>query len=400
MSMSSTFRPPSTNRWLQLLLGVISMMLIANLQYGWTLFVKPIQAAHGWSIADIQWAFSIFIALETWLTPAGGWMVDSLGRQARPEIHHRHRRRDGRARLGAQLRIAEQLDLALSRRDRCPASARGFIYATCVGSAVKWFPDRRGLAVGLTAAGFGAGAALTVVPIKAMIESSGYAHTFLVFGLGQGALLFVLAWFLRYPEQGEVPAAPSKNGAAVVREFRTAPGVGEPGILAAVSNVGPGLGERVDGDGAARADRVGFRHRQGRAARRAYRAERGAHRGQPGQWRGAAVLRLGVRPDRAREHDGDRVLARRHRLSACSARWGTSPWLFVLFAGLIFFTWGEIFSLFPSTCTDVFGPKYATTNTSPALYRQGDVGAAGAARQRHQDPRPEAGTTCSLPLPS
>ena len=89
---------------------------------------------------------------------------------------------------------------------------------------------------------------------------------------------------------------------------------------------------------------------------------RGAGGGQPCQRRRTAVLRLGVGPDRPRKHDGHRVLAWRRRLSACSARSAHSPWLFVLFAALIFFTWGEIFSLFPSTCTDAFGPRYATTN--------------------------------------
>ncbi|HEY0419717.1 MAG TPA: oxalate/formate MFS antiporter, partial [Acetobacteraceae bacterium] len=202
---------------MQLLFGVISMMLIANLQYGWTLFVQPIKQAHGWSIAEIQWAFSIFIALETWLTPAGGWVVDTLGGRRGPKFTI--------ALGGIMVAIGWTLNAYADTLSLLYLGAAvsgigaGFIYATCVGSAVKWFPDRRGLAVGLTAAGFGAGAAITIIPIKMMIESSGYAHTFLVFGIAQGVLLFLLAWALRYPEPGEVPAAPSKNVQQSTRSY-------------------------------------------------------------------------------------------------------------------------------------------------------------------------------------
>src|SRR5580658_629221 len=73
-------------RWGQLIIGIVCMVLIANLQYGWTLFVNPINKAHGWSIAEIQLAFSIFIALETWLTPIEGWIVDALGTRRGPRL--------------------------------------------------------------------------------------------------------------------------------------------------------------------------------------------------------------------------------------------------------------------------------------------------------------------------
>jgi len=152
MSASIAGGKPSTNRWMQLVLGIICMMLIANLQYGWTLFVQPIRQARGWSITDIQWAFSIFIALETWLTPAGGWIVDALGARRGPKFT---------VALGGIMvavgwtlnAYAESLIL-LYLGSAVTGVGAGFIYATCVGSAVKWFPDRRGLAVGCTAAGF------------------------------------------------------------------------------------------------------------------------------------------------------------------------------------------------------------------------------------------------------
>ena len=201
---------PGAYRWVQLMLGIASMVLIANFQYGWTLFVQPLKAAHApWAIADIQLAFAIFVALETWLTPAGGWLVERLGPRCGPKLT---------IALGGMLvglgwavhSVADTLNL-LYVGSAITGIGGGFIYATCVGLAVKWFPDRRGLAVGLIAAGFGAGAALTIIPIERMIKASGYAHTFLAFGVGQGVLLFLIAWFMRYPEFGEVPAAPSRK---------------------------------------------------------------------------------------------------------------------------------------------------------------------------------------------
>ncbi len=169
--------PPA--RWTQLFLGVLCMMLIANLQYAWTLFVGPIRAAHGWSLADIQWAFTIFIATETWITPFAGYAVDHLGsrRGARTMIML------GGIGVGAGWVVNAYADtlMLLYAGAAISGLGAGSIYATCVGNALKWFPDRRGLAAGVTAAGFGAGAALTVIPIRMLIETRGYGETFLWF---------------------------------------------------------------------------------------------------------------------------------------------------------------------------------------------------------------------------
>src|SRR3984957_14838428 len=192
-----------TNRWVQLWLGVLCMVLIANLQYAWTLFVDPMHQAHGWSIAEIQVAFSIFIATETWLTPIEGYIVDRLGPARGPRLMIMF----GGILVGIAWIInayANSLDVLYLGAALSGVGAGG-IYATCVGNAVKWFPDRRGLAVGLTAGGFGAGAALTVIPIQMMIASIGYADTFLWFALGQGIIIFVLAWLFRPPRAAEVP---------------------------------------------------------------------------------------------------------------------------------------------------------------------------------------------------
>src|SRR5579872_3958567 len=180
-----------TNRWLQLWFGVLCMVLIANLQYAWTLFVNPMHAAHGWGIAEIQVAFSIFIATETWLTPIEGYIVDHLGPRSGPRTMITF----GGVLVGVAWIInayATSLEV-LYVGSAVSGIGAGAIYATCVGNAVRWFPDRRGLAVGLTAAGFGAGAALTVIPIKMVIDSYGYESAFLWFGVAQAIVLLIAA---------------------------------------------------------------------------------------------------------------------------------------------------------------------------------------------------------------
>src|ERR1700761_4536771 len=197
--------PSNSYRWMQLIIGVICMAMIANLQYGWTYFVAPMAKANAWDVAGIQIAFSLFVALEAWLTPIEGWIVDSLGPQRGPKLMV--------AAGGVLVAIGWLINAYAGSLPALYAGAivagigGGGIYATCVGNAVKWFPDRRGLAVGLTAAGFGAGAAVTVILIQMMIASIGYADTFSWCALGQGGVIFVLAWLLRSPEPGEAPAA-------------------------------------------------------------------------------------------------------------------------------------------------------------------------------------------------
>src|SRR5262249_46431599 len=175
----------------------LCMVLIANLQYAWTLFVIPMQKTNGWDIAGIQVAFSIFIATETWLTPIEGYIVDRLG----PRTGPRWMVTFGGVLVGIAWVInAYASSLAMLYAGAAiSGTGAGAIYATCVGSAVKWFPDRRGLAVGLTAAGFGAGAALTVIPIRMVIDAYGYASAFLWFGIGQGIILLIVAQTLHGP---------------------------------------------------------------------------------------------------------------------------------------------------------------------------------------------------------
>lgn len=207
----------NTNRWLQIIIGIICMVMIANLQYGWTLFVHPISVAHGWSVAEIQVAFSIFVALETWLTPLEGWIADRLGPRRGPKLVIAF----GGVLIAIGWIVNSKADslTALYVGAVLAGTGGGAVYATCVGNAVKWFPDRRGLAVGLTAAGFGAGAALTVIPIRAVIGAYGYEAAFFWFGLVQGVVVFILSWLLRAPLPGEITVTTKVKVVQATRSF-------------------------------------------------------------------------------------------------------------------------------------------------------------------------------------
>jgi MFS transporter, OFA family, oxalate/formate antiporter len=189
------------NRWVQLVCGIVCMVMVANLQYGWTLFVNPIDSKYHWGRAAIQVAFSIFVATETWLVPVEGWFVDRFGPRIVVSFG------------GVLVAIAWTLDAhatslpLLYIAGALAGIGAGAVYGTCVGNALKWFPDRRGLAAGLTAAAFGA--AISVVPIRDVIEAYGYETAFQWFGIGQGIVVLLLAQFLVAPTFGQV-RAPSK----------------------------------------------------------------------------------------------------------------------------------------------------------------------------------------------
>ena len=347
-------------RWMQLIIGIICMSMMANYQYSWTFFVAPMAKAHAWQIASIQVAFSLFIAFETWLTPIQGFFVDWMGPRG-PKLM---------VAIGGVFAAcgwlinswANSLELLYLGAILSGAGAGG-VYATCVGNAVKWFPDRRGLAVGLTAAGFGAGSVVTVIPIRNMIATIGYADTFFWFALGQGAIVFVLAWLLRPPLPGEAPAATavkvlqsktSSNPGQVLSSpifwilyvmfiMVSASGLMVTAQLAVIAK-DYGVAETIILFGASTLTLAGI---------------------VDGICNGGARPFFGWVSDQiGREY----TMAIAFSLGAL-AYWllgsaGTTPWTFVISAAIVYFTWGEIFSLFPSTTTDIFGPKYATTNTA------------------------------------
>ncbi len=361
-SSTATGTGMPSGRWAQLWLGVLCMMLIANLQYAWTLFVSPIREAHGWALSDIQWAFTIFIAVETWITPFAGFAVDRMGATRGPRLMILL----GGIGVGAGWAINAWADslMALYVGAAVSGLGAGGIYATCVGNAVKWFPDRRGLAVGLTAAGFGAGAALTVIPIRMLIAARGYSETFLWFGIGQGIILVLVAGILRGPDR--VLAAPTEVARRLnqsARSFTSAEMLRSPVFwlmyVMFVANAATGLMA---------------------AAQLAPIAKDFGIAGTPILF-GATVLSVALVVDNVlnglarpffgwvSDHLGrELTMGVAFFLGACSygllATAGHGPWTFVICAGLIFFTWGEIFSLFPSLCTDRFGPKNAAANAS------------------------------------
>jgi MFS transporter, OFA family, oxalate/formate antiporter len=350
----------SSGRWGQLICCVICMMLIANLQYGWTLFVNPINQAHGWSLAQIQFAFSLFIALETWLTPIEGWIVDMVG----PRIGPKFMVASGGILVAIGWIVNSQAEslTMLYVGAALGGIGGGAIYATSVGHAVKWFPDRRGLAVGLTAAGYGAGAAVTVIPISYVIATYGYQTAFFWFGIGQGTIVYILAWLLRGPDPGEVTVTSAKviqsgrsyspwevlrspvfwllyimfvmvsasglmataEVAPIARDFNVANTV----LVLGFSTITVALIVDNVANGSARPLFGWISDNIGREYTMAIAFSLG----------GVAYWLLGTM--------------------------GTEPWAFVVFAALVFLTWGEIFSLFPSTCTDSFGTKFATVNLS------------------------------------
>jgi oxalate/formate antiporter len=187
-----------STRWLQLVVGIVCMIATANIQYAWTLFVPEIQQTYGWERASIQIAFTIFVLVQTWLAPIEGYFIDKFGPRLMVAF--------GAILIGTAWIInSEATTLAgFYIGAAFGGIGVGSIYATCINNALKWFPDRRGLAVGLTAGGYGAGSAATILPIAAMIESSGFQHTFFFFGILQGSLAFAAAWFLKSPPHGAV----------------------------------------------------------------------------------------------------------------------------------------------------------------------------------------------------
>jgi len=239
----------------------------------------------------------------------------------------------------------------------------GAIYATCVGNAVKWFPDRRGLAVGLTAAGFGAGAALTVIPIRAVIDGQGYEAAFLWFGLAQGIGSFVLAWFMRAPQAGEAPKPTSVATIQTTRNFTPGEMLSTPvfWLLYVMFLL-------VSASGLMATAQIALIAKDFNVANTVLFLG--------GTTLTVALLVDNVANGAARPFFGwiSDTIGRENTMVVAFtlggiSYWllgsaGGSPWSFVLFAGLIFLTWGEIFSLFPSTCTDTFGSRYATANLS------------------------------------
>jgi len=349
-------RASEATRWGQLVFGIICMVMIANLQYGWTLFVGPIDQKYHWGRAAIQVAFTIFVLTETWLVPIEGYLIDKFGPRAMIS---------GSGVLVAIAwvinSVADSLWL-LYLGAAIGGIGAGVIYGGSVGNALKWFPDRRGLAAGLTAAGFGAGSALTVIPIANMIKSSGYEAAFLWFGLCQGIVVVLVALLLRAPESGEVPASQAVQQSRRDYEWQEVlktpifyvmyvmfVAVGAGGLMA-IAQLAPIANDYKIAN--IPVSLVGLTLPALTFALTIDRVLNGICRPFFG-W---------VSDQIGRENtmfiafllEGIGIYALLY--------FATNPVLFVILSGVVFFAWGEIYSLFPATCTDLYGKKYATTN--------------------------------------
>src|SRR5436190_13541873 len=346
------------NRWIQLVAGVICMVMIANLQYGWTYFVDPIDARFHWGRTNIQIAFTIFVATETWLVPIEGWFVDRFG----PRIVVMFG--------GVIVAIAWTLNSLASSLPMLYVAAAisgvgaGAVYGTCVGNALKWFADRRGFAAGLTAAGFGAGAAATVYPIISVIRNYGYDRAFLWFGLGQGAVILVLSQLLKAPKPGEAPKPVARRIAQGTRDYRPTEMLQTPlfwtmyvmfVLVAASGLVVTAQVAPIARDYKIAGLPVTFLFISSTVLVMAGIVDN--------------ILNGLARPTFGwvSDHIGRENTMALVFTCGAGAYWalgtiGNTPLLFIATAGLVYFTWGEIYSLFPALCTDVYGSKYATTN--------------------------------------
>ena len=340
------------NRWFQLIASLIAMIMIANLQYAWTLFVQPLQATTGWKLSDIQFAFTLFILFQTWIQPLDGWLIDKLGPRG---VISAAGLLCG---LGwAGLGYATSLPMLYVLYCLAGMGA-AFVYSGSIGSALKWFKDRRGLASGLMAAGFGGGTALFIPVISSIIASSGYRPAFIATGIFQGIVIVIVAQFLRHPDQepASFPAKAAGSAAALgKRHFTTLEMLRTPqfymmyvmfilmatGGLLVTANAGP------------MARSWGLTASALTLAATLSPLANGASRV---CW-GWASDRLG--------RENTMILSfllQAVCLFLVVAIGQTSAAMFSLTLVLVYFTWGQIYSLFPATSADYFGSRHATSN--------------------------------------
>jgi MFS transporter, OFA family, oxalate/formate antiporter len=352
--------PMMKKRWWILAALVVSMMSIANFQYAWTMFTTPLQDNFKASLAAVQVAFTAFVMVQTWLVPVEALLVDKYGTRIVMTV------------AGLIVGISWVWSgMATSLPMLIGAYAFGGIgvgavYGASIGAATKWFPDHRGLCVGAVAGSYGFGTALTVIPIANMIQNSGYQQTFITFGIIQGVLVFLAAQFIRLPAIGWKPQGwvPQVNNKGVVQSarsstpaemMRTGPfyvlyimmtmvAFGGLMVTAQLKPIGVSYGyDKVIIIGTTSAVTL------------ALMLDR--------------ILNGFTRPmwGWISDHIGRyNTMTLAFSLEACAIVILTltikNPAAFVIMSGMTFFAWGEIYSLFPAAITDIYGPKYATTN--------------------------------------
>ena len=370
MTIAAARAPSSAlaNRWVQLLLGLIAMMAISSPQYVWTLFTGPLNQKLGTTLAELQFTFSLLIILQTFFSPFQAYLVDRFGPKLL--ISAGAILSGGSWVLASQ---AESLTALYITYGIIGGFGTGIIYVGIIGLMVRWFPDRRGLATGLAAAGYGFGAFFTSFPIDSMIKSSGYQHTLVVWGIIQGIIGVAAAIGLRTPPEDYRPEgydpATVQTEMQSKRSFTPIEMLQNPIFyllfimmtmmstsgLMVVSNVGPFAKEFKVADVLVL---------------------------------GMAALPLSLTLSRVTngltrpffgwvsDHIGrESTMALAFSLEAVAIlvlfAFIDQPAMFVVLTGLVFFGWGEIFSLFPSTLTDTFGPKFAATNYGFLYIAQG-----------------------------
>ncbi|WP_298254690.1 oxalate/formate MFS antiporter [Bradyrhizobium sp.] len=365
VNRASSAQSATATRWTQLVLGLIAMMSISSPQYGWAFFTKPLRDALGVQLSTLQWTFTILIVLQTFLSPIQGYLVDKFGARL---LIASGCLLSGLGWITASY-VTSITGLYLTYGLFCGVGT-GIVYVGVVGLMVRWFPDRRGFATGVVAAGYGFGALLTNTPIYNMIAASGYQHTLLVFGIILGLVGAAAALFLRSPSADDFLPQP----AVEVSSVGTTPGqmwqtkvfwlmfimmtMMATGGLMVISQFGA------------------FSRDFGVASVMVF---------------GMAAFPLALNIDRitnglTRPFFGwlSDMIGRENTMAIAFLLEAAAVTLllllrenavaFVLLSGVVFFGWGEIFSLFPSTLTDTFGAKHATTNYG-LLYMAQGVGA-------------------------
>ncbi|MBI1786121.1 MAG: oxalate/formate MFS antiporter [Acidobacteria bacterium] len=354
------------NRWVRLGAAVTAMIMIANLQYGWALFVKPLIAAKGWKLSDVQWGFTFFIALETWAMPFCGWLIDRRGPRLLLSIA------GVLCGVGWALLGQAQSLTALYALYSLAGFGAAMVYCGSIGVALKWFPDKRGLAAGIIAAGFGSGSALFIPVITYIIGVKDYRTAFLYTGIAQGLLIICAAQFLQNPSgAGAVTRPPAR---AQVRshqqEFNSGEMFRTPHfyvLYTMMLMMGIG-GLMVTAQVAVVADSLKI---------------------------GAATLTVALSLNPIANGGGrifwgsvsDRIGRERTMLVAfllqalcltsvlTLGRLGAT-W-FIVSLALVYFTWGEVYALFPSATADFFGARNASSNYSVMYSTKGVASIVG-----------------------
>ena len=326
------------------------MIMIANLQYSWTLFVEPMRTATGWKLSDIQWAFTLFILFQTWVQPAQGFLIDRLGPRLFTTIA------GVLCGIGwTGLGVATTLPMLYALYVMAGIGA-ALIYGGCIGSALKWFTTQRGFAAGLIAAGFGGGTALFIPFIASVIKTSGYRTAFIYTGVFQAVVILIVAQFLRHPARQPQVAKPA-SGSTVLgqHQFTALEMLRTPQFIVLYASfvmMATG-GLLVTANAGSIAKAWGIPATALAAATSMNALANG----------GSRIFWGWVSDRTGREYAmGTAFVLQAICLMLVLTLGRVSGTLFTITLVLTFFTWGEVFSLFPSLVADYYGTANATAN--------------------------------------